>query len=68
MLETLKKLDLNREYSLTQIYNRLIETNQFSSDLATLITMLWSNQSFTLRCPHNQPPECFTIKRTKNYD
>ena len=68
MLETLKNLKLNTAYPLVKIHERLIETDNFKGDLATLITLLWKNENFSLNLPHNQPPDSFTIKRTKNYE
>ena len=68
MLETLKNLQLNTPYPLVKIHERLIETNKFSGDLATLVTLLWKNENFALSLPHSQPPETFTIKRTKDYE
>lgn len=68
MLDSLRKLELKKAYSLEVVYDRLITTNQFSGDLATLITMLWNNKNFSLSLPHNQPPNTFTIKRINDYE
>lgn len=68
MLKALKYLKLNTAYPLVKIHERLVETNNFNSDLATLIVLLWSNKNFELSTPHNQPPDSFTIKRTRDYE
>lgn len=68
MFEALKNLQLNKAYSLVKIHERLIETGNFNSDLANLITLLFKNENFVLNLPHDQPQEFFTIKRIKDYD